>query len=78
MSIFKRGTAEPQIIDELNILKQRLLHDSERVQREITEYATLSQAAMQSTRIIAESLGHFRKASDTALRKMPDAPPVSE
>jgi hypothetical protein len=40
------------------------------VRRDIVEYATLSQAAMQSTRIIAESLTHWKK--------VPDAPSISE
>ena len=37
----------------------------ERVRREIVEFATLSQAAMQSTKLIAESLSHLKR---------PDAP----
>jgi hypothetical protein len=40
------------------------------VQREITEYAHLSQSAMQSTKIIAESLSHWKK--------IPDAPSMRE
>jgi hypothetical protein len=35
-----------------------------RMQREIVEYATLSQAALQSTKIIAESLTQWKKVSD--------------
>ena len=42
-----------------------MLHtEGARVQREIVEYATLSQAAMQSTKIIAESLTHWKKVPD--------------
>ena len=40
------------------------------VQREIVEYATLSQAALQSTKIIAESL--------TGWKKVPDAPSLRD
>jgi hypothetical protein len=55
-----------RVIDELNVLKQRLQQESDRVAREITEYASLSQTAMQSTKVIAESLTHFRAARDAA------------
>ncbi len=41
---------------ELRILRERLQSEGARVQREITEYARLSQSAMQSTKIITESL----------------------
>ena len=58
-----------RLIGELTMLRERLHHECERVQREIVEYASLSQAAMQSTKIIAESLTHWRK--------VPDAPTVS-
>jgi chemotaxis protein histidine kinase CheA len=50
-----------RLIGELTMLRERLHHEGERVQREIVEYASLSQAAMQSTKIIAESLTHWRK-----------------
>jgi hypothetical protein len=55
-----------RVINELNVLKQRLQQESDRVAREITEYASLSQTAMQSTKVIAESLTHFRAARDAA------------
>jgi hypothetical protein len=45
----------------LGTLRERLQDEGERVQREIVEYATLSQAAMQSTKIIAESLIHLKR-----------------
>ena len=53
-----------RLIGDLRVLKQRLEHEGERIQREIGEYASMSQAAMQSTRVIAESLTHLRKNSD--------------
>jgi hypothetical protein len=49
-----------RLIDDLNMLRDQLQQESERVRREIVEYANLSQAAMQSTKIIAESLNHWR------------------
>ena len=59
-----------RLISDLQVLRNRLHEEGERVQREIVEYATLSQAAMQSTKIIAESLSHWKR--------VPDAPSISE
>ena len=53
-----------KLILELQTLREMLHTEGARVQREIVEYATLSQAAMQSTRIIAESLTHWKKVPD--------------
>jgi hypothetical protein len=53
-----------KLIGELQTLRDRLADEGARVQREIVEYATLSQAAMQSTKIIAESLTHWKKVPD--------------
>jgi hypothetical protein len=55
-----------KLISELQTLRDMLQNEGARVQREIVEYATLSQAALQSTKIIAESL--------TGWKKVPDAP----
>jgi hypothetical protein len=55
-----------RIIAELNGLKQRLQQESDRVAREISEFATLSQGAMQSTKVIAEGLTNFRAARAAA------------
>ncbi|HZN27890.1 MAG TPA: hypothetical protein VFB68_03720 [Xanthobacteraceae bacterium] len=52
------------VIFELQAFRQRLDNESARMQREIVEYATMSQAAMQSTRIIAESLTNWKRPSD--------------
>jgi hypothetical protein len=49
-----------RLITELQSLRELLHQESIRVQREITEYAHLSQSAMQSTKIIAESLAHWK------------------
>ncbi|HEY6992606.1 MAG TPA: hypothetical protein VH397_02755 [Xanthobacteraceae bacterium] len=53
-----------KLIGELQTLRDMLQSEGARVQREIVEYATLSQAAMQSTKIIAESLTHWKKVPD--------------
>jgi len=49
-----------RLIAELQQLRELLHEEGARVQREITEYAHLSQSAMQSTKIIAESLSHWK------------------
>jgi hypothetical protein len=59
-----------KLIGELQTLREMLATEGARVQREIVEYATLSQAAMQSTKIIAESLTHWKK--------VPDAPSIRD
>ena len=53
-----------KLIAELQTLRDRLQSEGARVHREIVEYASLSQAAMQSTRIITESLTHWKKVPD--------------
>src|SRR5262245_21152885 len=58
------------LIARLQRRREQLLAESERVQREIIEYAKLSQTTMQSTKIISESLATFNK--------VPDAPRMSE
>jgi hypothetical protein len=58
------GTSVQEIenlITELQTLRDTLQSEAARVQREIVEYATLTQGALQSTKIIAESL---KKVSD--------------
>ena len=59
-----------KLIAELQTLRDRLSTEAARVQREIVEYATLSQAAMQSTKIIAESISSWKK--------VPDAPSIRD
>ena len=50
-----------KLITELESLRDRLQSEAARVQREIVEYASLTQGALQSTKIIAESLTQWRK-----------------
>ncbi len=50
-----------RLITELQSLRELLQQEGARVQREITEYAHLSQSAMQSTKIIAESLANWKR-----------------
>jgi hypothetical protein len=48
------------LIAELRTLRSLLQDQGARIQRELAEYAHLSQSAMQSTKIIAESLGQWQ------------------
>jgi hypothetical protein len=59
-----------RLISELKTLRERLHKEGERVQREIVEYASLSRAAMQSTKVIAESLSNWKS--------VPEGPSVDE
>ena len=45
-----------ELISELKMLREQVQHDGERMAREIVGYASLSQAAMQSTKILTDSL----------------------
>jgi hypothetical protein len=49
-----------RLISELQTLRDVLQNEGARVQREIAQYAHLSQSAMQSTRVIAESLQNWK------------------
>jgi hypothetical protein len=53
-----------RLIAELQTLRALLQEEGARVQRELAEYAHLSQSAMQSTKIIAESLAQWKKMGD--------------
>jgi len=51
-----------RLIAELQTLRELLHAEGTRVQREIAEYAQLSQSAMQSTKIFGESLIQWKKS----------------
>lgn len=52
------------LIAELESLRDVLHAEGQRVQREITSYAQLSQAAMKSTRMIAENVTQWKRTAD--------------
>ena len=54
------------LISELQTLRRKLRTDGERIQRDIRDYAELSQQVMQLTTIISESVG-----------KLPRGPKIS-
>jgi hypothetical protein len=58
------------LISELQTLRDRLQADGSRVEREIVEYAALSQSVSQLTKIISDGV--------TQVKKVPDAPSISE
>jgi hypothetical protein len=74
-SVLQRATATAvqeidSLITELEASRDKLHNEGVRVQREIVQYATFTQAALQSTKIIAESL--------TQWKKVPIAPTLSD
>ena len=63
------GTSTREIdnlIGELQTLRKKLQTDSNRLQRDIADYASLSQSVMQLTKIVSDSV-----------KKLPDAPDVT-
>lgn len=59
-----------RVMAELSTLRDMLHNEGDRVQREVTGYATLSQAAMTSMKIIGDSLSQWKAQSPlTAPRK---------
>ncbi len=57
-----------RLTSELQTLREMLQNEGARVQREITEYAHLSQSAMQSTKIISESLAKWKNEASSRAR----------
>lgn len=53
------------LIGELESLRDLLHAEGQRVQREISGYAQLSQAAMKSTRLIADNVAQWKRAADS-------------
>jgi hypothetical protein len=52
------------LISELESLRDLLHAEGQRVQREISGYAQLSQAAMKSTRMIADNVAQWKGTAD--------------
>jgi len=52
------------LIAELEAVRDVLHAEGQRVQREISGYAQLSQAAMKSTRMIADNVAQWKRAAD--------------
>ena len=52
------------LISELRGMREMLHAEGQRVQREMSGYGQLSQAAMKSTRMIADSVSEWKRAAD--------------
>ena len=52
------------LVAELESLRDLLHAEGQRVQREISGYAQLSQAAMKSTRMIADNVAQWKRAAN--------------
>jgi len=53
------------LISELEALRELLHAEGQRVQREISGYAQLSQAAMKSTRMISDNVSQWKRTAET-------------
>jgi hypothetical protein len=53
------------LISELESLRDLLHAEGQRVQREISGYAQISQAAMRSTRMIADNVAQWKRTTDS-------------
>jgi hypothetical protein len=53
------------LITELEALRDLLHAEGQRVQREISGYAQLSQAAMRSTRMITDNVAQWKRTTDS-------------
>ena len=53
------------LISELESLRDLLHAEGQRVQREISGYAQLSQAAMKSTRMIVDNVSQWKRTTDS-------------
>ena len=68
--VSKNSTGEiDSLIGEFGRLRGKLQTDSERLQREIEEYAALSQQVMQLTKTISESVEKVRASVDRPARE---------
>jgi hypothetical protein len=55
-----------KLITQLHDMRDHLVHESQRVERAITEYAQMSQAATKSTKLIAENLAQWRQTAESS------------
>jgi len=55
-----------KLITQLHDMRDHLVYESQQVERAITEYAQMSQAATKSTKIIAENLAQWRQTAESS------------
>lgn len=58
-----------RVIAELTQVRDMLKKESDRVQREISGYSSLSQSAMTSMKLIADSISQWRPATKPEIRR---------
>jgi len=52
------------LVADLQMLRDHLADEGERVKREVAQYTLLSRSSIQSTRVIAESMAHLKDTFD--------------
>jgi hypothetical protein len=55
-----------KLIAQLQDVRDHLVNEGQRVERAITEYAQMSQAATKSTKLIAENLARWRQTAESS------------
>jgi hypothetical protein len=58
-----------RLIEDLKLLREKLEAQGNRVQRDIVEYASLSQSVVQLTKIVSDGMTH--------VKRVPDAPTIA-
>lgn len=66
-----------RLIHDLKTLRDKLENDSDRIQSDIVEYASLSQSAVQLTKIVTDSVAHVKRTSDAPSVNTQLLPPIS-
>ena len=54
-----------RLIDDLKALREKLKSEADRLQRDIGEFAAMSQAAVQLSKIVSDSMAHMKGVSQT-------------
>ena len=65
------------LIGELKGLREKLQADGNRVQRDVAEYASLSQSVMQLTKIISDGVTHVKKTEAANVSGPERSPPIA-
>ncbi len=55
------------LISELRLLREKLAADSQRLERDIVDYAALSQSVIEMTKIITDSMLQVKKLPSAAM-----------
>jgi len=55
------------LISELRLLREKLVADSQRLERDVVDYASLSQSVIEMTKIITDSMVQVKKLPSAAM-----------